>query len=457
MSLPISCCGVPSTTGIIMSGLKFHQLTALALYLLIFVGYLILGTRYPDIYIWATMEDMFGEWLQFYFFVIAMVLSLWLSFSQKRFRLFFGVLALACFYVAMEEISWGQRIFNISTPQFFKTHNIQNETNIHNIFVGPIETLTKQLMEYGLAIGLTLYSLAYPLALKYRWSPAAWLEKKGLPAPPLYLSPFFVTAGWLEPEYFYMNEAEVAEILLSFALCVMASHYEVASRLDLPPHGSRFWRTVPVRQLTVSILQIFLSAVVLAAASSYAVKQTPRMYISSLVRFDKVSRKHASAFQNIGQWRLAAKLYHIQEGKFPDNTFTLRRLVLCYRELGDEQQASYYMKRALEAGRKRLEKNRKSVPANLNMVHTYRLQGDEARARKYLDTALAEAKKRVAENPESGSAFYWLGQAQAVNGDFRAALKSYARAVELRPNSTRYRKSLFKAGKMAARQPRQER
>ena len=440
-----------------MSGLKSHQLTALVLYLLIFVGYLILGTRYPDLYIWATMEDMFGEWLQFYFFSIAMVLSLWLSFSQKRFRLFFGVLALACFYVAMEEISWGQRIFNISTPQFFRAHNIQNETNIHNIFVGPIETLTKQLMEYGLAIGLTLYSLAYPLALKYRWQLATWMEKKGLPAPPLYLSPFFVTAGWLEPEYFYMNEAEVAEILLSFALCIMASHYEVASRLDLPPHGSRFWRTFPTRQLTVSILQIFLSAVALAAASSYAVIQTPRMYIGSLVRFDKISRKHANALQDLGQWRLAAKLYHIQESKFPKNTFTLRRLVLCYRELGDGPRASYYMKRAVAIGLERLEKNQKSVSANLNMVHIYRLQGDEVRARKHLDTALAEAKIQIEKKPESGSAFYRMGQAHAVNGDFSAALKFYARAVELRPNSTRYRKALFKAKRLAARQPRQER
>ncbi|MCF6289806.1 MAG: hypothetical protein L3J03_02205 [Desulfobacterales bacterium] len=440
-----------------MSGLRSHQLTALILYLLIFAGYLVLGTRYPDLYIWATMEDMFGEWLQFYFFSMAMVLSLWVSFSHKRFRLFFGVLALACFYVAMEEISWGQRIFNISTPQFFKAHNIQNETNIHNIFVGPIETLTKQFMEYGLAVGLTLYSLVYPLALRYRWQPAIWMEEKGLPSPPLYLSPFFVTAGWLEPEYYYMNEAEVAEILLSFAFCIMASHYEVAFRLDLPPHGSRFWRPVPVRQLTISILQIFLSATVLAAASSYVVKQTPRLYIGSLVRFDKVSRKHANAFKNIGQWRLAARLYHIQESKFPDNTFTLRQLVLCYRELGDEQQASYYMKRALGAGLKRLEKNRKSVSANLNMVHTYRLQGDEVRAREHLDTALAEAKKQVEKNPESGSAFYWLGQAQAVNNDFRAAAISYARAVELKPNSTRNRKALFKAKKLAARQPRPER
>lgn len=41
-----------------------------------------------------------------------------------------GVFLLAC---AMEEISWGQRIFGWKTPGAFKESNIQVETNIHNL------------------------------------------------------------------------------------------------------------------------------------------------------------------------------------------------------------------------------------------------------------------------------------------------------------------------------------
>ena len=35
-----------------------------------------------------------------------------------------------------EEISWGQRIFNIESGEFFQQQNIQNETNFHNLSIG---------------------------------------------------------------------------------------------------------------------------------------------------------------------------------------------------------------------------------------------------------------------------------------------------------------------------------
>jgi len=37
-------------------------------------------------------------------------------------------------FLGMEEISWGQRIFNIETPEILKNMNDQEELNFHNIF-----------------------------------------------------------------------------------------------------------------------------------------------------------------------------------------------------------------------------------------------------------------------------------------------------------------------------------
>ena len=45
-----------------------------------------------------------------------------------------GLAALGCFLIAMEEISWGQTFFGWNTPASIKEINLQNETNIHNIF-----------------------------------------------------------------------------------------------------------------------------------------------------------------------------------------------------------------------------------------------------------------------------------------------------------------------------------
>ena len=47
-------------------------------------------------------------------------------------KLFYLGFFLLFFLVMMEEISWGQRIFGIATPESFQSINYQGETNIHN-------------------------------------------------------------------------------------------------------------------------------------------------------------------------------------------------------------------------------------------------------------------------------------------------------------------------------------
>lgn len=44
-----------------------------------------------------------------------------------------SLMAAVFFVVAMEEISWGQRIFSIQSPEFFETHNVQKEITLHNL------------------------------------------------------------------------------------------------------------------------------------------------------------------------------------------------------------------------------------------------------------------------------------------------------------------------------------
>jgi len=45
----------------------------------------------------------------------------------------FLILAALFFFIAGEEISWGQRIFGWATPDWVKEDNLQQETNIHNL------------------------------------------------------------------------------------------------------------------------------------------------------------------------------------------------------------------------------------------------------------------------------------------------------------------------------------
>ena len=53
-------------------------------------------------------------------------------FKTKK-NIFFLLLALLFIFGAGEEISWGQRIFGWNTPVDFSSHNLQHETNLHNL------------------------------------------------------------------------------------------------------------------------------------------------------------------------------------------------------------------------------------------------------------------------------------------------------------------------------------
>jgi len=83
-------------------------------------------------------EDNIFENLQFIFYLFAAILALLISLNgaSKRNKLFFiyflGFSAFL-FFIAGEEISWGQRILGISSPEIATEINTQNETTIHNI------------------------------------------------------------------------------------------------------------------------------------------------------------------------------------------------------------------------------------------------------------------------------------------------------------------------------------
>lgn len=71
-----------------------------------------------------------------------------------------ALLGLAFLFGAGEEISWGQRIFNTQSSEFFQQHNAQGETNLHNLVVGG-----KKINKIVFGIGLHLVLLIYLLVL----------------------------------------------------------------------------------------------------------------------------------------------------------------------------------------------------------------------------------------------------------------------------------------------------
>lgn len=83
--------------------------------------------------------------------------------KNKQWIVYNVFLAIICFFVFGEEISWGQRIFSIETGDFFSEHNLQGETNLHNLKINGVK-LNKLIFSTGLSIVGGFYFLAlFPL------------------------------------------------------------------------------------------------------------------------------------------------------------------------------------------------------------------------------------------------------------------------------------------------------
>ena len=86
-------------------------------------------------YLRRITEGSIVEWLSFIFLLFSAFL-LWKAvsnWSSWRGKLIARFIAICLFVASMEEMSWGQMIFNWRTPEVFDVVNRQQETNMHNL------------------------------------------------------------------------------------------------------------------------------------------------------------------------------------------------------------------------------------------------------------------------------------------------------------------------------------
>lgn len=98
------------------------------------------------------------------------------------------------FFLGMEEISWGQRVFGVETPEFLASRNLQNETNLHNL-----STLDFNRLFYSsvFLVGVALPSLT---VLSSRFNSIVGRLDIQLPQPQL-IVPFILAFTFASPEW----------------------------------------------------------------------------------------------------------------------------------------------------------------------------------------------------------------------------------------------------------------
>ncbi len=93
-------------------------------------------------------------------------------------------LAVLCFFAAGEEISWGQRLLHLASPDFFLQHNAQRETNLHNLVVGGVK-VNKLVFSQLMTVAAGLFLVALPAAYRKSARFARTIDAAGVPVPTL--------------------------------------------------------------------------------------------------------------------------------------------------------------------------------------------------------------------------------------------------------------------------------
>lgn len=136
---------------------------------------------------WMIREDGFlenwtaGALLIASLICAARVKTLW-QHRGRTFLLCTSAAAALFFFGFGEEISWGQRLFGIASPEFFLAHNGQSETNLHNLIVADVSV---NKLIFGKLLAILAVAYLVPLPVLYRRSPTArrWVNRHALPIP----------------------------------------------------------------------------------------------------------------------------------------------------------------------------------------------------------------------------------------------------------------------------------
>lgn len=149
-------------------------------------------------------DDHLVEYSQFFLLLFSSVICLFLRkywWSKERLLgILFLLLAIGCFFVAGEEISWGQRLLGIETPEQLAEINMQEEMTIHNIgfIFGYVYRAYMLIGFVGSTTWLFFRLLKKHISVKVKRILANIV-------PDWYLSPYFAVAFFYNYERFYLN------------------------------------------------------------------------------------------------------------------------------------------------------------------------------------------------------------------------------------------------------------
>lgn len=220
-------------------------------------------------------EDGTLEWMTFWsFFLAAVGFALAARVQSKSGAatpwLTLG-LALFSFVVAMEEISWGQRILGYRPPDYFLEQNFQQEFNVHNVFATSLRKTALKATILGFGVILPLLALAGPVK--------KFVGRHGPAVAPLGLMPAMLVTFWIYDDYPWRFSGEIVELMLGLGFLFAA--LPLLKSFSAPP------RDINARIIAALIVTAFLGFVSAAysrhsTGSSTELVETARIELEAL-------------------------------------------------------------------------------------------------------------------------------------------------------------------------------
>jgi len=206
-------------------------MAGLAVILGILVYGLVLLHQDQEAFLVWIREDGLVEWLTFGELLMMSAFSFIMShaFSRsepedaaKRVWLFLGFLFL---FGAMEEISWGQRVFGIESPEWFLKHNAQGETNIHNLVIGGVK-INKLVFGKILTILVGVYLMVVPLLYRLNGRFKHFVNRWGIPVAQNYQILLFIIVAIVIQYHLRLAKkaGELRELSSCFFFLLMLVH-----------------------------------------------------------------------------------------------------------------------------------------------------------------------------------------------------------------------------------------
>jgi hypothetical protein len=174
---------------------------------------------------WIIGEDGVVEWLTVAGFLLAFILALvrtraYFLLGKTAPVIFYFFLGMICLFVIAEELSWGQRIFEFQSDSFFLRHNLQKETNLHNLSLGGYKVnivIFSILLENMVA----MYFFILPLVVTKNQRLKNWVQTFACPVPRPEHSACFGIVYVLMATNQHGKAWELMELTYSLLMCLL--------------------------------------------------------------------------------------------------------------------------------------------------------------------------------------------------------------------------------------------